>query len=211
MKKGITIIILLLLVVACKEENNPLNKIKEATNQVKEAKQGLDNLDNIIDGAEDMQKNIENLSGTTPVNNETIKAWMPEKIGDLKRTKYDIGQQMGFAKISNVHLIFKTEDKKRGIDVKVIDGAGNGASVISMNNLMLQVDVDSESETGYKKTQIFDSQRVMVDYSNPTYANRALFKYIINNRIYVEARGWQMKPDEFWDYLTALKIETLIE
>ena len=201
----------LLLVVACKEENNPLNKIKEATDQVKEAKQGLDNLDNIMDGAEDMQKSIEKLTEATPVSKETIKAWMPEKLGDLKRTKYDIGQQMGFTKISNVHLTFKAEDKIKGVDVKVIDGAGNGASVISMNNLMLQVDVDSESETGYKRTKTFDGQKVMVDYSNPKYANRSLFKYIIDNRIYVEARGWQMEPDELWQHLKALKIETLIK
>lgn len=202
---------LLLLVFACKEENNPINKIKEATGIVKETKQNIDNLENIIDGAEDMQKNIKKLSEVIPVNKETIKAWMPEEIGDLKRTKYDIGQQMGFAKISNVHFIYKTEDKKKGIDVKIIDGAGNGASVISMNNLMLQVDVDSESETGYKRTEILDDQRVMVDYSNPKYANRALFKYIINNRIYVEARGWQMEPDELWEYLSALKIESLMQ
>ncbi len=201
----------LLFVVACEEENNPLSKIKEATNQVKEAKQGLDNLDNIIDGAEDMQKNVEELSKITPVSNETIKAWLPDKIGDLKRTKYEIGQQMGFTKISNVHLTFKAEDTKKGVVIKIIDGAGNGASVISMNNLMLQVDVDSESETGYKRTETFDGQKVMVEYSNPKYSNRASFKYIINNRIYAEATGWQMEPDELWEYLKALKIETLME
>ncbi len=202
---------LFLLVVSCKEENNPLNKIKEATDQVKEAKQSLDNFDNIIDGAEDMQKNVEELSKITPVSKETIKAWLPDKIRDLKRTKYDIGQQMGFTNISNVHLIFNAEDTKKGVDVKIIDGAGNGASIIAMNNLVLQVDVDSESETGYERTETFDGQKVMVAYSNPKYANRASFKYITNNRIYVEATGWQMNPDELWEYLKALKIETLVE
>ena len=201
----------LLTVVACENESNPLSKIKDATNKVKEAKQNIDNLDKIVDSAEDMQKNIQKLSEATPVSKETIKAWMPEELGDLKRSKYEIGKQMGFAKISNVHLVFKSEDKVKGVDVKVTDGAGNGASVISMNNLLLQVDVDSESETGYKRTEVFNGQKVMVDYSNPKYANRSLFKYIINNRLYVEARGWQMKPDELWKHLKTLKIETLIK
>lgn len=179
-KVTITILLLLLVSTACKKGDNALSKFKEATDKVKRAKQNLNNLDNIIDGAEDMQQNIKKISETTPLSKETIKAWIPEKLGDLKRTKYEIGKQMGFAKISNVHLIFKNEEKTKSIDVKVTDGAGNGASVISMNNLMLQVDVDSESEAGYKKTETFGSQKVMVEYSNPKYANRSLFKYIIN-------------------------------
>ena len=211
MKKIFTIAVLLLVVVACKKENNPLTKIKEATDKVKEVKTGIDNLDKIVNAAEDMQKEIEKLSKTTPISKETIKAWMPEKLGDLKRTKYEIGKQMGFAKISNVHLDFKSEDKKKGINVKITDGAGNGASVISMNNLMLQVDVDSESETGYERTETFDGQKIMVKYSNPKYGNKSLFKYIINNRIYVEARGWSMEPDELWEYLKQLEIENIIK
>lgn len=210
MKKLITIAMLLFIVIACKKENNPLSKIKEATDKVKEVKQGFGNIEKIANSAEEMQQNIENLSETTPITKETIKTWMPEKLNDLNRTKYEIGNQMGFAKISNVNLEFKTDDKAKGIKVNIIDGAGNGASVISMNNLMLQVDVDSESESGYKRTEIFDNQKIMVDYSNPKYANRSLFKYIINDRVYVEARGWKMTPDELWNYLKQLEIEKLI-
>ena len=200
MKKLIKIILILFLIIAC----------KDATEKIGEATQAIDNLEKIADSAQDAQKNIEELAKMSPVTKETIKAWMPDELEDLKRTKYDIGKQMGFAQISNVQLTFKTEDKKKGIDVKIIDGAGNGASVISMNNLMLQVDVDSESETGYKRTEIFDGQKLLVDYSNPKYANRSLFKYIVDNRIYVEARGWQMEPNALWKYLKQLKIEKLL-
>jgi len=209
-KKLITIIMLLLVVMACKKENNPINKFKEAAEKVKEAKQGLNNLEKIAKRAEDLQKNIKKLAETTPMTNETIKAWMPKELGNLKRTEYEIGKQMGFAKISNVYLTFKDEEEQnRSIKMSIIDGAGNGSSIVSMFNLTFQVDVDSENNTGYKRTETFDGQKVLVDYSNPEYANRSLFKYIIKDRFIVEARGWSMKPDELWKHLKQLEIEKL--
>ena len=200
---------LLLVVIACKKENTPLSKIDKAVKKVKNAKQDISNINTIAKGFQGMQKNIEALKKLTPITKETIKNWMPENILDMKRTKYEIGKQMGFAMVSNVHLDYKTEDKSKSIRLKIIDGAGNGATQVSMAALSMEADIDSESETGYKKTETFDDQKIMVEYSNPKYANRSLFKYTIKNRIYVEARGWGMKPNELWKYLKQLEIEKL--
>ncbi len=209
MKKLITIAMLLLVVIACKKENNPLSKIKEATKKVKETKQSLKNVNEIIKGAEDLQKNIEKLSEITPISKEEIKAWMPEELGDLKRTKYEIGKQMGFAKISNVNLEFKTSDNKKGITAKIIDGAGNGASMISMFLMVKNADVDSEDQTGYERTETFDNQRVLVKYYNPKYGNKSNLNYLLDDRFLIEVKGWNMKPDELWNYLKKLKLEKL--
>jgi len=202
MKKTVTIALLLLIIVACKKENNPIKKAKEV-------KKGFENVQQTLNIAKNFEKNTKRLSNLTPLSKEDIKSWMPENLDDLKRTKYEIGKQMGFAKISNVQLTFKNKEHKK-ILLSITDGAGNGASVISMFNLTSQQDIDSESETGFKKTMTFDGTKVLVDYSNPKYANRSLFKYLINERLYVEARGWQMKPDELWKYLKKLEIEKLI-
>ena len=204
MKKFSTIALLLLVVLACKKENNPINKIKKV-------KKGFENVQQTLDIAKNFEKNTKRLASLTPLSKENFKTWMPENLDDLKRTKYEIGKQMGYAKISKVHLEYKTEDKNKGVSLKIIDGAGNGASVITMFNLTSQQDLDSESETGYKKTMTFDGVKVLVEYSNPKYANRSLLKYLLNDRLYVEARGWQMKPDELWEYLNKLKIEKLIK
>lgn len=198
MKKIILIILLLLIIVACKKENNPIKK-------------GFENAQQTIDIAKNFNENTKRLSNLTPISKDDIKSWIPGNLADLKRTKYEIGKQMGFAKISNVHLEYNTEDKSKGISLKIVDGAKNGASVISMFNLTSQQDIDGESESGYKKTITFDDVKVLVDYSNPKYANRSLFKYLIDERLYVEARGWQMKPDELWNYLKKLEIQKLIK
>lgn len=204
MKKLTTIALLLLIVAACKKENNPVKKLKEV-------KKGFENVQQTLDIAKNFEKDTKKLSALTPLSKEAIKSWMPERVDDLKRTKYEIGKQMGFAKISNVHLEYKTEDKSKGVSLKIVDGAKNGASVITMFKLTSQQDIDSESETGFKKTMTFDGVKVLVEYSNPKYANRSLFKYLINERLYVEARGWQMKPDELWNYLKKLEIHKLVK
>ncbi|WP_117885581.1 hypothetical protein [Aureibaculum luteum] len=78
MKKLITITMLLLLVVACKKQNNPLTKIKEAAGAAEEAKQGLGNVNEIVKATEDLEKNTKELAELTPITKEQIKTWMPE-------------------------------------------------------------------------------------------------------------------------------------
>ena len=60
---------------------------------------------------------------------------MPNKIDDLKRTSYDIGNQAG-------------------------------ASTISMFSMFSNADVDTESESGYKRTTSFNKQKVLVKYQS---------------------------------------------
>ena len=201
---------MLLLVIACKEENNPKSKIEKAVEKVKGVKQNVETVNTITKGFQGMQKNIENLSEMTPVTKETLKEWMPKDVLDMKRTKYEIGKQMGFAVVSNVSLDYKTEDKSKSISLKIIDGAGKGATIVAMKKLELEMDVDSESETGYERTQTFGKQKILVKYYNSVYANHSFFKYIINDRVYVEARGKSLNPDELWNYLKKLEIEEII-
>tara|TARA_R110000868_G_scaffold205702_1_gene454267 strand:- start:2371 stop:2994 length:624 start_codon:yes stop_codon:yes gene_type:complete len=207
MKKGIAIIMLLFLVFACKEENNPLNKIKEVTGKVKEAKQGIDNLDNIIDGAEDMQKNIEKLSELTPVTKDEIKAWMPEELGDLKRTEYNIGSQMG---ISVFKLSFKGDNEKK-INVTISDGAGNGSALVAMFSMFQNIDIDTESESGYERTQTFDGQRALVKYQSLKNYEKTTLQCLINGRFGIEANAWNIEPEELWKYIKQLEIDKLIK
>jgi len=212
MKKLIIICLLLSVLIACKNEKNPIDKLKESIDKVKETKQDIYNIKEIVTGVEEVQKNITELSELTPVSNATFKSWMPEYLDGLKRVKYEIGKQMGFAKIGNIHIEFKDEDNKtKSLQLQIVDGAGSGASIVSMYNLMQNTDLDSEDQTGYERTQTFDGKKVKIKYSKPEYSNRSELKYLIQERLYVEATGTNMKPKEVWSYLKKLKIEKLIK
>jgi len=194
-----------LIVVACKKENNPLNKIKEATTKVKEAKHGLENVNEIIKGAEDLEKNIEKLSELTPVTKEQIKAWMPKELNDLKRTEYNIGGVMG---ISTFKLTFKGDADKK-INITISDGAGKGSAIIAMFSMMQNMEIDKENESGYERTQTFDGQHTLVKYQSAENYEKSTLQCLFNNRFGVEATAWKMTPDELWSYLKALNLENL--
>lgn len=206
MKKAITIIMVLLLVLACKEENNPLNKIKEAAENVKEVKQGFGNLNELVKGAEDLEENIKELAEITPTTKEQIKAWMPEEVAGFKRTAFNISSQMG---ISTFKLTFKGDDNKK-IDISISDGAGKGAAIVSMFIMMQNIEIDKEDESGYERTQTFDGQRTLIKYQSSENYEKATLQCLVNNRFGIESNAWKMTPEELWGFITKLEIEELV-
>lgn len=205
MKKGITIIMILLLVTACKNENNPLTKIKEAASAVKEAKQGFDNVSEAVKGFEDIEENTKKLAALTPITKGQIKAWMPDEVGDLKRTAFNIGNQLG---ISTFKLTYKNEDGKM-MKITISDGAGNGAAIVSMFIMMQNMEIDKEDERGYERTQKFDGQRTLIKYQESS--NKSTLQCLKDNRFGIEANGFKMTPDELWAYIKELKIEKIAD
>lgn len=205
MKKSISIIAVFLLFVACKNDNNPINKIKEAASSVKEAKQGFDNVNEALKGLEDIEGNTKKLAELTPITKDQIKAWMPEEVRDLKRTAFDIGSQMG---ISTFKLTFKGEDGKM-VNITISDGAGNGAAIVSMFIMMQNMEVDKESERGYERTETFDGQKTLVKYQ--TKRNKSTLQCLKDDRFGIEANGFKMTPEELWGYVKALEIEKIIK
>ncbi len=196
---------LLLVVIACKKENNPINKFKEAAEKVKEAKQGLENVNEVIRGGEGLEKNIKKLSELTPITKEQIKAWMPKEIDDLKRTEYNIGSQMG---ISTFKLTFNGDDKKM-IKITISDGAGKGAAIIAMFSMMQNMEIDKENESGYERTQTFDGQPTLIKYQSSENYEKSTLQCLFNERFSIEANAWKMKPEELWSYIKKLEIEKL--
>ncbi len=205
MKKLIAITMLLLMIVACKKENNPINKFKQAAEKVKEAKHGLENVNEVIKGVENLEKNIEKLSELTPVTKEQIKAWMPEKIDDLKRTEYNIGGVMG---ISTFKLTFKGEGNKK-INITISDGAGKGSAIIAMYSMMQNIEIDKENESGYERTQKFDGQPTLIKYQSSENYEKATLQCLFNGRFGIEANAWKMTPEELWKYIKKLDIAKL--
>jgi len=189
MKKLITLTILLLAIIACK----------------KETKQNFNNVQELLKGVQNIEKKTEKLAKLKPITKNEIKKWMPEEIGDLKRTAYNIGNQMGS---SSVSLDFKGTDSKR-IKIKILDGAGTGSPIIAMYSMMTKMDIDKENESGYERTETFNKQRVFVKYRSGNNYKKSEISYLLNERFGVEANGWNMEPKELWNYIKKLNLKKL--
>lgn len=200
MKKiTITILLILLVCTACKKENNPLNKIKEVN-------KNIDNIQEAAKALNEAQVNSKELAKLKPVTKEQIKAWMPEKLGDLKRSSFQISKELGMT----CKLVFKGQDNK-SININIIDGAGTGAPMMAVFSMMQSMDIDKESDTGYGRTQKIDGQPMLVKYQSKENYEKSTLQCLLNERFGIEANAWNMTPDELWQYLKQLEIEKLIK
>jgi len=207
MKKLITITMLLLLAIACKKENNPINKFKEAVGKAKEVKQGFEGVQKVLEGSKDVEGNIERLSKLEPITSSQIKNWLPETIGNFKRTAFKIEKQMG---ISMVKLTFENDENKK-IDITVIDGADVGSAAVSMYLMAENASIESEDDTGYMRTETFNKHKVMITYKNDEHNEESELRSVIAKRFLVEAKAKNLKPKELWGYVQQLKVEILDE
>jgi hypothetical protein len=140
---------------------------------------------------------------------QQYKEWMPKKLLNLKLTRYQIGKSFGFSKISSIFLVFNNEKKK--IEIQIIDGADLGASKIALQQAVIKMNIESQRESGYERIEIFEDQKVLVNYSKPEeYKNKSILKYIVKNRLLIEATSFNMTPVETWKYLKELKAGKLL-
>ncbi len=205
MKKLITITMLFLMVMACKKENNPINKFKEAVDNAKEVKQGFEGIQGVLKGSEDVKENIERLSKLKPVTSSQIKNWLPKTIGNFKRTAFKIEKQIG---VSMVKLTFENNDKEE-INITIIDGADVGSAAVSMYLMAQNANIESEDDKGYMRVEKFGNYKVMVTYKNSDHDESSEIKTVITNRFLVDAKTSGMKPEKLWEHVKQLQIEKL--
>ena len=202
MKKLQIIVLCLLTFTACKKDG-PLDKIKKASEGIKNTTKVLDNLEKANDAMLEL-KDLE------PVSNEVLKAWMPEKLKDLKRTEYKIGNA-GFVNISTINLQFKSpDDIQKQFKIEIIDGAGTGSGVIYMYKMIENTNLETENERGYEKIYKRDGISLKESYSKDKYGNiRTKQEFLVNNRFAVNVKANKIKPDKLWEYMKALNFKTL--
>ncbi len=213
-KLFIALAIISLSIAACSEDSSTLSKLEKTMEGLEELGEQTKIVDDLLDGVNTYKEDVINLSSLTPAEKPAIKEWMPKDLGDLERTEYKIGSEMGMFKVNDIQLKFSAKDdsnREKKISLKIIDGAGKGATFLSAFKFDLTQDVDSESKSGYERFEEFDGQRVKVQYLNAEHGNRSTLKYLIEDRVYVESTGWGIAPDELWEYLEEMDIEDLME
>jgi len=211
-KKVIILGGLVLALASCGNGESTLDKISKATDQVKDLKENVQNASSMVSSAEEMQENMKRLKETTPISKDAMKEWMPEALGDLKRSKFSIGKHMGIANVASIDLEFKSIDAESGkfLRLKVVDCAGEAAAIMAMQLMITNVDIDSEDEQGYERTEVFDNQKILVKHKTSEYGLRTNFNYQINDRLLVEAKGMNMDADELWSLVKVLNIQDLL-
>lgn len=211
MKKIAIILLCLLVFVACKKENSPLTKIKEASQVVKKTTHEVKNVSSIMSNLNSAKELEAKLKLLEPLSNDAWKKWMPTDVETLKRTTYTIGHN-GMVNVSSAKLEYRdSEVIKKRLKLEIIDGAGSGSGIAHMYKMVASMKLDSENERGYKKIHARDNITVKERHSKTEHTNSTQMEFLANERFAVNATGYNMEPNEMWSYLKALDIENLKE
>lgn len=184
-------------------------KLKEAKQGIKTVKNTAKNVSELSKTAKDFEKNAKILKDTPPVSKEKIKAWMPVELDGRKREKYSLTTKLGVADITSLKMTFGDRKQKNKVEVNIVDGAGQGMSMISPFLMVQKMQMDVENEKGYQRTEKLDGNNVLVDYKNPP-KEKTSMKYVLNDRFLVDISG-DLNPKDLWALHNKLNIGKLAD
>ena len=145
-----------------------------------------------------------------PIVKDRYESWLPEQLGTLTRTGYEIGKKLErMPTTNNINLLFEKESKK--VDLTIVDCAGNkdAISIYTLMQDMTSSDWNEKSETGYQSASEMDGNRVLIDY-NKSEAKTSI-NYNSNGRFLIKAEATNIEPEELWKELKTLNLEGLIK
>jgi hypothetical protein len=145
-----------------------------------------------------------------PITKQQYESWLPKKLGNLKRTSYEVGKTLErMPTLNNVNLLFEKGSEK--VDLTIVDCAGNkdATSMYTLMQDMSSRDWKDKTETGYRSASKIDDTRVMTTYNEKE--AKTTLNYNANGRFLVKAEGTNIKPTALWEILKGLQIEKLIK
>ena len=149
------------------------------------------------------------LNKLEPITKEQYENWLPKKLGNLKRTGYKIGKTIDrMPTLNNVNLLFEKGSKK--IDLTIVDCVDSKAAADAYTIIMDMASRDwkDKTETGYRSGANMDDQRVLTEYNEKEV--KTTLNYNANERFVIKAEATNIKPEELWQHLKTLNLETLI-
>lgn len=195
MKLTLTFLCIIVL-LSCKNDKKT-TETNTITNSIKAASQ-----------IDEMKEEVADLSKITPISKEDFKAWLPDEIDGLKRTKYSAGNAM-MVSISSIEATYQNEDNSKEIKINVIDRAGEmGASATMGLTMMFSMDFDEETENSYKRTLMKNGTKAVEEYFKNQ--NRTELHLLQNNdRYYVNLNAKGYNPDESWKLINQFSFKDL--
>lgn len=204
LKKFIFLCTLTFVLTSCK--NDTMDKIRDVKNQVSNVADVAGNISEMEENVNEMEARIEELKSMKPFTNEKFKTWMPEKIEEFKRTKFEFLNVMG----AQGNMEFNDENQSKTVEIDIIDGAGEqGAMFFASQGMLTGLYNSYESEDDYKKEEIVERNGVKSMETYYKQDHKAEIKTTIDNRYMVIAKATQMTTDELFEFIQKLKITQL--
>ena len=145
---------------------------------------------NLQDNTDEMTKKMDALKTMKPLSLEQLKAFLPEEINGIKRSKFNTNSAMGFGMGEAEY----DKDENTQLQLMVYDCAGEAGSGIYGMNFWTKMNMESESSDGYTKSIDFMGGRAVETFEKNQ--NQSTLTYLANDRLLVVITGKNMSADE---------------
>lgn len=200
--------LLTLFAISCKSE--VVKKAKETKQQIETVSKVAKSMSNLEDASSKMEKDIEKLKEVEPITSDAFKKWMPENLGDLKRSSYEFTTMMG--NVANLEFKSDSEDEEeqKSIHFTILDGAGEiGATLFATQSFFSGMMDAYDSETEEKKEQLIERKGVKALETYYKQRNNSEIKTTVDGRFFVDVNAKGMNLEETWELIEKLRIEKL--
>ncbi len=135
---------------------------------------------------------LTNLAETIPMTREMLKTWLPDLIGEFKKTK-TIAGHLEAAEMSGIVAIYQHDsDSSKIITIEILDGAGPVASVLlSGVQQKLELDFEELFPTGFSR--VYENNGLRVWEQENRNLKTSDLEYIQQDRYHVMIRGQQVR------------------
>ncbi|WGK63880.1 hypothetical protein [Croceiramulus getboli] len=181
---------------------------KETREKLSETKKAVSNATTVVSHAQEAKKETDKLKELTPLTNDQLKAWLPETLGGMKRTGFQVGKT-GYMNVASVEGTYKTEEGEQ-FKVQVIDGAGQmGSSLILGMGMATKMDIEEETESKHRKSVEWDGVKALQTYHKKR--NDTTLQFIYDERFMVTVNAKDMSVEETWDLVEQIDLDELTD
>lgn len=200
----ITLLFSFLLILGCGEnKQNPESQTGNTQSGDKKS-----DLENFTENMKNLSESFNEGKKVNPVDFRELKALLPEKIANLKRTNAsgEKSSAMGI-NISRAEADYNDEKGNKSIDVEITDlGSVSGLTAFAAYGWYM-ADIDKETDTGYEKTFMYKGNKGYEKYDNNS--QNGEISVLVAKRFVVELNGNNISMDELKSALDMIDIGKL--
>ncbi len=166
----------------------------------------IKNIDKSAERTQMIKKRRAELEALTPLDKTKFESWIPETLGDLKRTSFEFN-----ATPVKGEATYMDKASGKNITISIFDGAGEDGSFRfggEANYTGLEKE-GFEEKTG---SEIYQVRKRAGEYSAEYYyqgTNSSKINTIVEDRYIISASGNKMSTEELWKYIESMNFKEL--
>jgi|GEM_PF-663517 len=214
-KVSVSLAIASLLLTACgggQSENtgneDETNTEESADASIGDVVGGLKHMKTLADQADGMEALQKKLTDLTPLENDKLKAMLPQELLGTKRTEFSVGDGAAYMKIKTAEATYKKSDDSGSITLSIMDGAGEvGASVVALQYMALSVDSEKETSDGFEKNVEWNGHRAHLEQRKDGDEVDTELSYLVDDRFLVKLEGVNISVEDLQKAASTLDIK----